>query len=80
MPIPEPTTENVKAVTRITNNRATIEHLFHTPEFDTHKNTGWALLMQHLITNNGFHLLEELKVVLKQDCSKDINGNSKPYN
>ena len=44
MPIPVPTTENVKAVTRITNNRATIENLFHTPEFDTHTNTGWALI------------------------------------
>tara|TARA_B100001996_G_scaffold341809_1_gene296063 strand:- start:193 stop:1155 length:963 start_codon:yes stop_codon:yes gene_type:complete len=44
MPIPEPTTENIKAITRVTNNRATIEKLFSEPEFNTHTNTGWALI------------------------------------
>ncbi len=44
MPTPDPTVENTKAVTRITNNKATIEHLFNKPEFDTHANTGWAFI------------------------------------
>ena len=44
MPIPLPTTENVKAVTRVTNQRNEIEKLFLTPEFSTHKNTAWALI------------------------------------
>ena len=44
LPIPEPTTENVKAVTRITNIRGEINSLFNNPEFDTQKNTAWALI------------------------------------
>ena len=44
MPIPLPTTDNVKAVTRVTNQRNEIEKLFQTPEFSTHKNTAWALI------------------------------------
>ena len=44
MPIPEPTNENIKAVTRITNNRQTIENLFQAPEFPTHVNTAWSLV------------------------------------
>jgi len=44
MPLPAPTSENVSAITRINNNKATIEKLFNEPEFDTHKNTGWAFI------------------------------------
>ena len=44
LPIPEPTTENVKAVTRIGNIRGEINSLFNNPEFDTQKNTAWALI------------------------------------
>lgn len=44
LPIPEPTTENVKAVTRITNQRGEITSLFNNPEFATQKNTAWALI------------------------------------
>lgn len=44
LPIPEPTTENVKAVTRITNQRAEITKLFNNPEFMTQRNTAWALI------------------------------------
>jgi len=44
LPIPEPTTENVKAVTRISNIRGEITSLFHKPEFETQKNTAWALI------------------------------------
>jgi len=44
MPIPEPTVDNVKAVTRVTNQRGGIEKLFNTPEFATHTNTGWAFI------------------------------------
>ena len=44
MPLPAPTSENVSVITRINNNKATIEKLFNEPEFDTHKNTGWAFI------------------------------------
>jgi phage/plasmid-like protein (TIGR03299 family) len=44
LPIPLPTTENVKAVTRVTNIRGEITSLFNKPEFDTQKNTAWALI------------------------------------
>ncbi len=44
MPIPEPTLDNIKAVTRITNNRDTIKNLFYKPEFPTHTNTAWAFI------------------------------------
>ncbi len=44
LPIPEPTPENVKAVTRITNQRGEISSLFNRPEFETQKNTAWALI------------------------------------
>ena len=44
LPIPEPTQENIKAVTRITNQRGEISSLFNRPEFETQKNTAWALI------------------------------------
>ena len=44
LPIPEPTTENVKAVTRISNIRGEITSLFDKPEFEAQKNTAWALI------------------------------------
>ena len=44
LPIPEPTAENVKAVTRVTNIRGEISSLFNKPEFETQKNTAWALI------------------------------------
>jgi phage/plasmid-like protein (TIGR03299 family) len=44
LPIPEPTQENVKAVTRISNIRGEITTLFNKPEFETQKNTAWALI------------------------------------
>lgn len=44
LPIPEPTTENVKAVTRVSNIRGEITSLFNKPEFETQRNTAWALI------------------------------------
>jgi phage/plasmid-like protein (TIGR03299 family) len=44
MPLPVPTSDNISVITRINNNRSTIENLFNKPEFDTHRNTGWAFI------------------------------------
>lgn len=44
IPLPLPTTENAKAITRITNQRTHIEKLFNNPEFSTQTNTAWALI------------------------------------
>tara|TARA_B100000902_G_scaffold227942_1_gene216393 strand:- start:2275 stop:3237 length:963 start_codon:yes stop_codon:yes gene_type:complete len=44
LPIPEPTTENIKAVTRVSNIRGEITSLFNKPEFETQRNTAWALI------------------------------------